>query len=71
MAGGTIEDKPIRRILDSPPMPAFLEVGLNAKNVKEALDTVQPFGLDVCSGVGKNGALDSQKLERFMKAVFS
>lgn len=58
-----------RKIVDISPIPVFLAGGLNAENVKEAMDTVQPFGLDVCSGVRTRGLLDPQKLEEFMKAA--
>lgn len=60
-----------RKIVDQSSIPVFLAGGLNAENVKQALDTVQPFGLDLCSGVRTNGFLDKQKLEAFMKAVYS
>lgn len=55
-----------RSIVDQSPIPVFLAGGLNADNVKKALDTVQPFGLDICSGVRTNGNLDPKKLEMFM-----
>jgi phosphoribosylanthranilate isomerase len=41
---------------------------LNATNVAEAIETVQPFGIDVCSGVRINGNLDEEKLTAFFKA---
>lgn len=47
--------------------PVFLAGGLNSENVREAIDTVQPFGIDVCSGVRTNGSLDKIKLRDFMK----
>jgi phosphoribosylanthranilate isomerase len=40
-------------------------------NVKEAIDIVQPFGVDVCSGVRTDGKLDEKKLEAFFYAVMS
>jgi hypothetical protein len=38
------------------------------KHVREAIETVGPFGLDVCSGLrsGEDFDLDPDKLERFM-----
>jgi phosphoribosylanthranilate isomerase len=39
--------------------------GLNAENVREAIEIVQPYGLDICSGVRSNGKLDEEKLKRF------
>lgn len=58
-----------RKIRDSIPIPLFLAGGLKAENVKEAIETVQPFGLDLCSSVRTNGLLDRAKLERFFEAV--
>ena len=50
-------------------VPVFLAGGLNASNVKEAIETVRPFGVDICSGVRTEGKLDIQKLSSFIKAV--
>lgn len=58
-----------RRIRDEAGKPIFLAGGLRAGNVAEAIRTVEPFGLDVCTGVRTNGALDDAKLEAFMHAV--
>lgn len=58
-----------RRIVKTCGKPVFLAGGLNAENVREAIDTVQPFGLDLCSGVRTNGKLDLQKLEAFFNGV--
>ncbi len=58
-----------RRIVETCGKPVFLAGGLNAENVLEAIETVQPFGLDLCSGVRTDGKLDLQKLEAFFNAV--
>ncbi|HEV7347781.1 phosphoribosylanthranilate isomerase [Telluribacter sp.] len=58
-----------RQIVEQAPVPVFLAGGLKAENVQEALDTVQPFGLDLCSSVRTNGHLDEAKLEAFFRAV--
>ncbi len=58
-----------RKIVETCGKPVFLAGGLNAGNVREAIDTVQPFGLDLCSGVRTNGGLDLDKLESFFYAV--
>ncbi|MGQ0540388.1 MAG: phosphoribosylanthranilate isomerase [Blastocatellia bacterium] len=60
-----------RRIVETCGKPVFLAGGLNAENVREAMGTVQPFGLDLCSGVRTDGRLDLVKLERFFTAVAS
>ncbi|SOD78230.1 phosphoribosylanthranilate isomerase [Spirosoma fluviale] len=58
-----------RRIVEQSSVPVFLAGGLNEGNVREAIETVRPFGLDICSGVRTNGQLDAQKLEVFIKLV--
>lgn len=67
---GRIHDwKLSRQIRDSTQLPLFLAGGLNKDNVKEAIDYVQPFGLDLCSSVRTNGKLDERKLEAFFTAI--
>ena len=58
-----------RKIVETCGKPVFLAGGLNAENVREAIETVQPFGLDLCSGVRSDGKLDLTKLEQFFNAV--
>jgi phosphoribosylanthranilate isomerase len=58
-----------RKIVEQSKIPVFLAGGLHSGNVKEALDMVQPFGLDLCSGVRTNKMLDPVKLEAFFKAA--
>lgn len=60
-----------KKIVEQSPKPVFQAGGLHAENVKQALDIVQPFGLDICSGVRTNGKLDPHKLDSFMKAALS
>ncbi len=40
--------------------------GLNPDNVRQAIEEVKPYGIDVCSGVRTNGVLDENKLSAFM-----
>jgi len=54
-----------RQIREKSRCPVFLAGGLNPENVRQAIDEVQPFAIDVCSGVRTNGQLDKQKLETF------
>ncbi|MBD0369202.1 MAG: phosphoribosylanthranilate isomerase [Flavisolibacter sp.] len=69
---GRVHDwKLSRRIVEQAKVPVFLAGGLNAYNVKEALDKVNPFGFDLCSGVRTDGKLDPYKLESFFKAVWA
>ncbi|MEL6926514.1 MAG: phosphoribosylanthranilate isomerase, partial [Bacteroidota bacterium] len=58
-----------RRIREAIDVPLFLAGGLRPENVKKAIEMVQPFGLDLCSGVRSNGQLDEQKLAAFFAAV--
>ena len=58
-----------RKIVESLEKPVFLAGGLNPENIREAVETVQPFGLDICSGVRTEGKLDKRKLERFFEAI--
>lgn len=68
---GRVHDwKLSRRIRESVACPVFLAGGLNPDNVRLAIEAVEPFAVDVCSGVRTNGMLDIDKLERFFKAVF-
>lgn len=55
-----------RAIVDGSTIPVYLAGGLNAGNVREAIDVVRPFGVDICSGVRTNGQLDEAKLANFM-----
>lgn len=58
-----------RKIVQSVNIPVFLAGGLNAENVREAIGYVQPYGVDLCSGVRTNAVLDEKKLNLFFKAV--
>ena len=58
-----------KQIVQSVNVPVFLAGGLNAENVREAIEFVQPYGLDLCSGVRTNGKLDEIKLKRFFEAI--
>ena len=60
-----------RMIRENSKCPVFLAGGLKPENVREAIDEVQPFAVDVCSGVRTDGKLDRQKLSDFVqKALF-
>ena len=54
-----------RKIRESIEAPLFLAGGLNPSNVAAAIREVQPFGIDVCSGLRTNGHLDREKLQQF------
>ncbi len=67
--GGTHDWQISRRIRELVQVPLFLAGGLNFRNVAEAINKVNPFGIDVCSGVRTNGKLDEQKLKLFFEQV--
>lgn len=58
-----------RRIRDAVERPLYLAGGLHAGNVGDAVAQVQPFGLDVCSGVRRDGRLDAERLHGFVRAA--
>lgn len=58
-----------REIVNAVRVPVFLAGGLNAGNVREAIDTVRPYGVDICSGVRTGGILDEQKVAAFFRSV--
>lgn len=54
-----------RRIRETIDVPLFLAGGLRPDNVAEAVHAVQPYGIDVCSGLRTDGKLDPVKLGAF------
>lgn len=58
-----------RKIVEICGKPVFLAGGLRAENVRQAIETVQPFGLDLCSGVRTDGRLDERKLNEFFAEI--
>lgn len=58
-----------RAIREAIDVPLFLAGGLKPENVAAAIREVQPFGIDVCSGLRTKGKLDPQKLASFFKAA--
>jgi phosphoribosylanthranilate isomerase len=58
-----------REIVAAVRVPVYLAGGLNPENVAEAIVQVQPFGLDICSGLRTNGNLDEAKVRRFFANI--
>lgn len=58
-----------RQIRDAVDVPLFLAGGLDASNVASAIAAVNPFGIDVCSGVRSAGNLDPTRLEDMIDAI--
>jgi len=59
-----------RRIRDAVRVPVFLAGGLTPANVADAIAAVEPFGLDLCSGVRTDDKLDAGKIRAFFAAVY-
>ncbi len=60
-----------KRVVELSPVPVFLAGGLHQDNVTSAINAVNPYSLDLCSGVRTDGKLDHVKLNVFFKAVRS
>ncbi|MBI2417828.1 MAG: phosphoribosylanthranilate isomerase [Ignavibacteriales bacterium] len=58
-----------RKIVEQSSIPVFLAGGLHVGNVAEAITSVHPFGIDICSGLRTNGMLNEEKLYGFMSQV--
>lgn len=60
-----------RRIRDAVPVPVFLAGGLRPENVQAAIEQVQPYALDVCSGLRnrESGLLDPARLHAFAVSI--
>jgi phosphoribosylanthranilate isomerase len=68
-AGQTHDWELSRRISDAIHLPILLAGGLTPDNVGQAIRVVRPYGVDVCSGVRKDGGLDQSLLVAFLEAV--
>lgn len=67
---GRIHDWTIsRQIRQRISKPLFLAGGLKLENVRQAIQQVQPYAIDVCSGVRTDGRLDEKKLRQFINMV--
>jgi phosphoribosylanthranilate isomerase len=49
--------------------PCLLAGGLDAENVCRAIRVVRPYGVDVCTSVRSDGALDRSLLVAFLESV--
>jgi phosphoribosylanthranilate isomerase len=67
---GRVHDWQLSRyIVERSGKPVYLAGGLNPDNVQAAIAAVRPFGVDLCSGIRTNGALDPTKLGAFVAAA--
>ena len=58
-----------RQIRASVAVPVFLAGGLDAGNVAEAIATVRPYAVDICSGLRRDGKLTPDRVDEFFAAV--
>lgn len=65
---GTVFDWKLLRNINR---PYFLAGGLGVENVKKAVSSLNPYAVDVSSGIETDGAKDAVKMERFAAAVRS
>ena len=49
--------------------PYFLAGGLHPGNVREAMERLSPYAVDVSSGIETDGRKDADKMEAFMREV--
>ena len=62
----------IKKLMDSiqSPVPAWLAGGISPENVGDALDMVDPWGIDLCSGVeAYKGKKDPEKIKALMAVI--
>lgn len=67
-SGATHDWQISRQIVQATPGPVWLAGGLQAGNLAAAWATVRPFGVDLCSGVRRDGRLDAARLGAFVAA---
>ncbi|MEM6884197.1 MAG: phosphoribosylanthranilate isomerase [Verrucomicrobiota bacterium] len=66
--GETIDWEVAAEIRQSSRHPIILSGGLTPENVQKAVEIVQPYGIDVCSGIeSRPGIKDHQKMKEFIQ----
>ncbi len=65
----TVDWRRCRDVVKASSAPVWLAGGLTPASVGEAIDQVNPFGVDVGAGVRTAGRLDARKLSAFFHAV--
>ena len=66
---GTVFDWKLMEANQIPTEKIILAGGLNPDNVKEAIERVNPYMVDVSSGVERNGSKDTELIQSFIRAV--
>jgi len=60
-----------RKIRDAVSVPVYLAGGINKMNVVDAAKEVEPFGIDLCSGVRVDGKLNEILLSKLFNEINS
>ncbi len=68
--GGTGKRADLKSILAAKPQrPFFLAGGINAGNLREILDSVTPYGIDISGGFEVNGVKDQGRLNEILSIL--
>ncbi len=57
------------KLLENVKRPYFLAGGLDPENVRDAVERLRPFGVDVSSGIESFGVKDALKMAKFVATV--
>ena len=69
-AHGRVHDWEVsRRITAAAHVPVILSGGLTHRNVADAIRFVRPYGVEVCSGVRRDGRLETSLLVQFLESL--
>ena len=68
--GKTCDWNVAAELITDSPLPVFFAGGIRPENVKAAIQTIRPHGIDLCSGVeASKGIKDPSKLKRLMEQI--
>ncbi|MDE0468934.1 MAG: phosphoribosylanthranilate isomerase [Candidatus Poribacteria bacterium] len=68
--GKTCDWNVAAELITDSPLPVFFAGGIRPENVKAAIETIRPHGIDLCSGVeASKGIKDPSKLERLIEQI--
>ncbi len=68
--GKTCDWNVAAELISDSPLPVFFAGGIRPENVKAAIETIHPHGIDLCSGVeASKGIKDPRKLGQLMAQV--